>query len=111
MSASSQVAVLPPLGRHEAAPRLRTEPRRQRPLMRLATFGALAAYGIDRWATLDRGAPTWRLIGLLALALALAGIGPILRRRSLILAAAAVVVAVVAMFPIAGVPLAWVFHA
>jgi transglutaminase-like putative cysteine protease len=79
--------------------------------VRLATFGALAAYGVDRWATLDRAAPTWRLIGLLVLALALAAAGPIARRRSLALAVVLVAAAVVATFPIAGVPLAWMVHA
>jgi transglutaminase-like putative cysteine protease len=111
MSTSPQVALMPPLGRHEAAPRLRAEPRRERPVVRLVTFGALAAYALDRWATLDLRAPTWRLIGLLALALALAAGGPVLRRRGVVLSAALVVVAVIAMFPIAGVPLSWVTHA
>jgi transglutaminase-like putative cysteine protease len=110
MSTSPQVALLPPLGRHEAAPRLRGEARRERPLVRLATFGALAAFAVERWATLDRGAPTWRLIGLIALALALAACGPILRRRSVVLASALAVVAVVALFPISGIPLSWVTH-
>ncbi|HEY1593695.1 MAG TPA: transglutaminase domain-containing protein [Solirubrobacteraceae bacterium] len=111
MSTSPQVALLPPLGRHEAAPRLRGEARRERPLIRLATFGALAAFGVERWATLDRGAPTWRLVGLIALALALAACGPILRRRSVWLASLVTVVAVIAIFPISGIPLSWVTHA
>jgi hypothetical protein len=111
MSTSPQVAVLPPLGRHEAAPRLRGEARRERPLVRLATFGALAAFGVTRWATLDRGAPTWRLVGLIALAVALAACGPILRRRSAALAAVLTVVVVIAAFPISGIPMSWVTHA
>jgi transglutaminase-like putative cysteine protease len=78
--------------------------------VRLATFAVLAAYGADRWATLERGAPTWRLLGLLALALALVAGGPIVRRRSRTLAAALAVIAVIALFPLAGVPLAWVVH-
>jgi hypothetical protein len=82
----------------------------ERPLVRLATFGALASYGIERWATLERGAPTWRLIGLLALALALVAGGPLVRRRSFALAVVLAVVAAVAMLPIAGMPLGWVFH-
>jgi len=110
MSTGRQVALLPPLGRHETAPRLRTEARRERPLVRLATFGALAAYGIDRWATLERGAPTWRLIGLLALALAVAALGPVLRRWRLAPAVLLACVAAIAMLPIAGMPLGWIGH-
>lgn len=111
MSTSQQVALLPPLSRHEAAPRLaaKTAPR-ERPVVRLVTFALLAAYGIERWATLERGAPTWRLIGLLALAVALVGIGPTVRRRSLAVAVALCVLAVIAIFPIAGVPMEWVRH-
>jgi transglutaminase-like putative cysteine protease len=109
-STSPQVALLPPLGRHQTAPQLRVASRRERPLICLATFAALAAYGVERWATLERGAPTSRLLGLLALALVLVGAGPVLRRRSRTLAAALAAVAVLAMFPLAGVPLAWVIH-
>jgi transglutaminase-like putative cysteine protease len=111
VSTSRQVALLPPLSRHEAAPRLAADTApRERPVVRLVTFALLAAYGIERWATLERGAPTWRLIGLLALAVALVGIGPIVRRRSLTLAVAVSVLAVIAIFPLAGVPMEWVRH-
>ena len=67
MSSGQQVALLPPLGRREMAPRLRTEAPPARPLARVVAFAALAAYGVERWATLERGAPGWRLLGLLAL--------------------------------------------
>jgi transglutaminase-like putative cysteine protease len=111
MSTSSpQVALLPPLGRHETAPQLRVVSRRERPLLRIATFAALAAYGVDRWSTLERGAPASRLLGLLGLALVLVAAGPIVRRRSRTLAAALAALAVIAMLPLAGVPLAWVLH-
>lgn len=109
-ASSPQVALLPPVGPSEAAPRLKTQTPRGRPLVRIAAFGALATYGVLRWATLERAAPTWRLLGLLALALALAAAGPPIRRRSPALAGGLVGLAVVAMFPIAGVPLAWVTH-
>ncbi len=109
-STSQQVALLPPLRRHESAPRVGVEARPDRPLVRVATFAALAAYGVERWATLERGAPAARLLGLLALALALVAAGPALRRRSTALAAALAVLVVIAMFPIAGVPLGWVSH-
>jgi Transglutaminase-like superfamily len=109
-STSQQIALLPPLGRHESAPVVGVRSRPDRPLVRLATFAVLAAYGIARWTTLERGAPAARLFGLLALAVALVAAGPVLRRRSPALAAALTAVVVVAMFPIAGVPLAWVSH-
>ena len=111
MSSGQQVALLPPLGRHETAPRLRTEAPRARPLVRLATFAALAAYGVERWATLERGAPGWRLLGLLALALAVVVAGTFARRRSVVPAAVLVAIAALAMLPLAGVPLTWVLHA
>jgi hypothetical protein len=76
----------------------------------MAAFAGLAAYGVWRWSTLERGAPTWRLLGLLALALALVAVGPVVRRRSLLLAALLAAVAVLAMFPLAGVPVAWLTH-
>lgn len=111
MSATSpQVALLPPLGRHETAPKLGVVSGRQRPLVRLAAFAALAAYGIDRWATLERGAPSWRLLGLFALALAVVAGGPVVRRPGRVLAAVLAALAVLALFPLAGVPLAWVTH-
>jgi transglutaminase-like putative cysteine protease len=110
MSTSQQVALLPPLGRHETAPRLRAEVRRERPLVRMATFAAFAAYGIERWTTLERAAPTGRLLGLLGLALALVVAGPVIRRRSVAAAAVLATIAVLATFPLAGVPLAWVVH-
>ena len=110
MSTSQQVALLAPLGRHAAAPRVGAESRPERPLIRLATFGALAAYGAERWTTLERGAPVGRLVGLLALAIALVVAVPLLRRRNAAIGAALVAAGVVAMFPIAGVPAAWVSH-
>ena len=53
----------------------------ERPWVRLATFTALAGYGLVRWATLVRPEPGWRLLGLLALAVALAGGVPLIARQ------------------------------
>ena len=50
------------------------------------TFAALAVYGVVRWSTLLRPAPGWRLVGLLALAIVLAGGVPLLARRDRVLA-------------------------
>ena len=83
----------------------------ERPLARLVTFGALAVYGVLRWATLISPAPGARLLALLVLALLVAAVGPALDRRSRPLAIVAVVFAVLAMFSIAGIPAGWLLHA
>lgn len=83
---------------------------RRRELVRLTTFGALGLYGIDRWMTLMRNPPVWRLIGLLALALALAGIVPRARRRSRVGAGVLGVGLVLAALPMAGLRWHWVVH-
>jgi Transglutaminase-like superfamily len=82
------------------------------PVVRLVAFGALALYGTLRWSTLlagDRG----RMLGLLALALVLAGARPALARRNRTLAAVGavlVLVGVLAGFAVAGVPVRWIVH-
>jgi transglutaminase-like putative cysteine protease len=86
-------------------------------------FSALGLFGVLRWGTLMSPAPTWRLIGLLAVAVALAGIAPVLIERERTVAAAQgraeppsvvggllALIAILAAFPIAGVPLAWTVH-
>jgi transglutaminase-like putative cysteine protease len=82
----------------------------ERPLIRLATFTALAGWGMSRWATLMRPAPGWRLVGLLALAVALAGGVRWLsgRRRWWGWLACALIVALA--FPVAGLPWSLVVH-
>ena len=71
MTSQTQVAVLAPLGRESYHAR-ESARARDRPLVRLAGFAALGLYGVLRWATLMKPAPTGRLLGLLALAVALA---------------------------------------
>jgi transglutaminase-like putative cysteine protease len=88
------------------APARRTE----RGIVRVSTFAALALFGVFRWSGLMSPAPTWRLLGLLGLSVALAGLGTALAGRHRWLVVAAAVVAVIAIFPIAGIPLAWVRH-
>jgi transglutaminase-like putative cysteine protease len=51
-----------------------------RGVIRLVTFAALALYGVMRWGTLLNPSPTWRLLGLFALAVLVAGALPVLRR-------------------------------
>ena len=84
--------------------------RRERPWVRLATFTALAGYGLVRWATLMRPQPGWRLFGLLALAVALAGGVPLLIRYSRAAAAGATVVIVLLAFPVSGLRWHWLTH-
>jgi len=127
---ATQVALLPPIGREHAPSRLRAQARAQRPVVRLATFAALGLYGVLRWGTLVSGGEQVRLLGLLGLALLLAGGGlalgarsasglagsraarviRLLARRSRLLGALAAIVAVLAVFPLAGAPLEWVLH-
>ncbi len=82
----------------------------ERPVMRGLTFTALALYGVLLWAKLTSPAPTARLLGLVALAVGIAVLGPVLARRHRGLAAAAGVAAALAALPISGVPLAWIWH-
>src|SRR5450631_2884464 len=74
---------------------------RRRTAVRLTTFGALGLYGTDRWMTLMGDPPVWRLIGVLGLALALAGIVPLVRRRSRVAAGVLGVGLMLAALPMA----------
>ncbi len=122
MSSTTQVAVLASL-REGAAPNRRVARANERPLIRLVGFAALGLYGVVRWGTLMSPAPTVRLLALLALALVLAGCGPVLRAhdRAIVLFGRQVglvtlagvpiaALAVLAAFPISGVPWHWVHH-
>lgn len=104
MAGHPQVAVL------GARAHLSARPLPSRPWLRLASLAALGLYGTLRWSTLLEPQVLPRLLGLLALALALAGGRRPLARRSRPLAALATAAALIAAFPIAGVPLAWVIH-
>ena len=83
---------------------------RSRRRIRLSTFAALALYGIVRWAALISPAPGARLVGLLVLAVAVAGGVPLLQRygRGAMLAAA-VALCLLAL-PVAGLPWQWFIH-
>ena len=88
MTTNTQVAVLGPL-RKDAGPRHRgVAQANDRPVIRLIAFSALGLYGVVRWGTMMTPAPTWRLIGLLAVAVALAGLAPVLLERERTVAAA-----------------------
>lgn len=90
--------------------RLEPASHTERPLARVVTFSALGLYGILRWATLMRPAPGVRLLGLLALAVLVAGLGAKLGRRSRPLAVVLAAVAALSMLAVAGVPLGWLFR-
>ena len=108
---SAGVPTLNPIARPR--PRSHAQPRAahaERPWVRLATFTALAGYGLVRWATLLRPEPGWRLAGLLALAVALAGAVPLIARQSRVAAAGASVVIILLAFPVSGLRWHWLKH-
>jgi transglutaminase-like putative cysteine protease len=122
VSSTTQVAVLAPLGTDAGPSRLTTRTG-DRPFVRLTAVAALGLYGVLRWGTLMKPAPTWRLLGLLVLALGLAGLGPVLLERERAVAAAAgrgepvsllgaplALLAVLLALPIAGIPVSWIIH-
>ena len=81
-----------------------------RPWIRLAGFTALSLYGVERWSQLLVTPATLRLIGLVAVAVGLAGGVPLLRRRlaplprhlSRAIVALVCIGLMLAAFPIAG---------
>jgi len=104
----SQVAILSS-GRVERAPAAVPGPRQDRRPV-LVAFALLALYGVLRWATMLAAAPAGRLLGLVALALLVVGLGASRasrRRESRPLVLVAVVLCGLAMLPMAGFPFAW----
>ena len=77
----TQVAVLAPLRRESgrAAGGRRGERSPARPSRPRSARSAL--YGVVRWGTMLQPAPTWRLLGLSRVAVALAGLAPVLLER------------------------------
>ena len=113
MSSGAQVALLPPRGAERKRPPAiaRVGDAEGGMRIRLVAFAALGFYGVLRWETLFTRPPAARLLGLLALAVLLAWGGPVVARRSRLLAAGAAVLAVLVGLAIAGIPVAWIFHA
>lgn len=106
-AARSQVAVLGAGGAVRAGRgRASHAPR----ATRVIAFAALALYGTLKWSSLLAGAELARLLGLLLLAVALAGGRPWLAKHSRVLAALMTVIAVIAVLPLSGVPLEWLRH-
>jgi protein-glutamine gamma-glutamyltransferase len=110
MNSGSQIAVLPPLGRRAERPGGVHYPVAEHPGVRFAAFAAFALYGGLRWAALLTPEPTWRVLGLVALSVALAAGGAALGERSRWLPAILAILAFLLMFALAGVPFAWVRH-
>jgi protein-glutamine gamma-glutamyltransferase len=101
-----------------------------RPTVRLATFAALALYGVLRWATLTKPAPGLRLVAMLFTAVVIVGMGSIILptladrawyggwhrvgwmargwwRRGL--EAALVLLCFCVMLALAGIPVSWLY--
>jgi len=109
VSSAAHVAVLPAGGRERTRTLPRSEPHARRPTIRLATFAALALYGVLRWATLAHPAPAGRLAGMLAAAVVLGGIGIALDRKQALIVALALL-ALFVMLALAGIPVRWLTH-
>jgi transglutaminase-like putative cysteine protease len=111
VSSRAQVAVLPPLGRRAPRPGATTTAAvRERPALRLVAFAGFGLYGVLRWSTMLHPAPTWRSLGMLAVATAIVAIGILLDRRARPLVVFAGILALLAMFAFSGVPFSWVRH-
>lgn len=82
----------------------------RRPLIRVGAFAALALYGALRWGTLFNSAPTGKLVALVAVAVALAAIGPWLGSYSRVPAVLLACAAAIAMLAICGLPWTWIRH-
>ncbi|MGZ4325143.1 MAG: transglutaminase-like domain-containing protein [Solirubrobacteraceae bacterium] len=110
MSSRAQVAVLPPLGRRAPRPGAITAAVRERPALRVVAFAAFGLYGVLRWASMLSPAPTWRSLGMLAVATAVVALGILLEGRARPLLMFAGIVALLALFAFSGVPFSWVRH-
>jgi transglutaminase-like putative cysteine protease len=109
VSTGAQVAVLDARGVRESRPRSELRPT-ERPVVRLVAFGGLALYAALRWGTLLSPAPVWRLLALVAVAVLIAGPCRVLHERRGSFALAAAAIALIAIFPLSGIPLSWVRH-
>ena len=72
----SAIPIVTPADLRTRSPAARARPR---VWLRTLSFAALALYGVQRWGQLMRDPPAWRLLGLAALAIALATVVPLVR--------------------------------
>lgn len=94
------VELAPRFARSEVRPAL--APARRLRWVRLLSFAGLGLYGVIRWASLLHPAPLGRLLGLVALALALIVVVPRLRRVGMPPALAAAGLLCLLALPVAG---------
>jgi protein-glutamine gamma-glutamyltransferase len=110
MSSRAQVAVMPPLGRRATRPGAAATAVPERVGTVVVAFAAFALYGALRWATMLHPQPTWRSLGMVAVATGILAIGMFLGSRARWLVVVAGIVALLAIFAFSGVPLSWVRH-
>jgi transglutaminase-like putative cysteine protease len=106
----SDSVVLLPADRARGAATRQPASISERPAVRLAAFAALALYGTIRWATLLSPAPIWRLLGMWAVATALACAGWVIRSHRRVTITLLAIVAAIVVLPLAGIPVRWVTH-
>ncbi len=106
MSAAATTVLEPPRGARPRAPHPRA--RLRRTAWTLAPFALLGLYGTLRWGTMLSPDPVPRLLGMLAVALAVGGLGLWPAARIPALAAVIAPLGVLALIPLAGLPLDWV---
>ena len=81
-----------------------------RPLVRIGAFAGLALFGALRWGELMAPAPTGRLLGLVAIAVALVAAGPWTAQRSRAAAILLAGLAALGMLLVCGLPWSWLWH-
>lgn len=102
MSAGTQTVTVAPSFERSTPGDTRQLSDATRRLIRLASFAALALYGVIRWGTLLSPTPTWRLVGLAVLATVVAGSAPPLRRYGLWAPILVAFLICLLAFPVAG---------
>jgi hypothetical protein len=81
-----------------------------RPLVRIGAFAGLALFGALRWGALMSPAPIGRLLGLVAIAVALVVIGPWTAQRSRVAAIVLAGITALGMLIVCGLPWSWLHH-
>jgi transglutaminase-like putative cysteine protease len=84
--------------------------RRESAVIQVVAFAAMGLYGVLRWGTMLDNGSLGRLLGLLAVGVLLAAVGPVLAGWSRWLAALAFFLGAVGMLAIAGLPVSWITH-
>jgi transglutaminase-like putative cysteine protease len=106
MSASHVTVLEHPAVRHSA----RSDEPAERSRVQLGAFAALALYATLRWGTMLKPDPVWRLLGLVVLAVAVAALADTPATRHAGSTALICVAGIVAILPLAGIPVSWIIH-